>query len=471
MSAPENAMPANLEAEQALLGALLLSPDTVHDLDGTVRAEHFAEPFHGRLFEAVRDAALKGRAVDPRLLAQGFEADAAWRDLGGTAYLGELLDHAPPPATAPDFARTVAALHTRRELVVAGKDIAEAARRDTDAGEVLALAERRLAEIAGGTVAAESWRNPERLIADAIADARARAGRIAYPFGVEALDQQTGGLNAGELTILAARPGMGKTVAAQTVARASAATGRGVCLFSLEMGATPLGLRLASDLMFNRMAPTYSGQSTNLTADAAMKGRLTTEEWARLAEAENIVRGWPLYIDTRPGLTLQQVESAARRAHARWSRAGVKPGPVLIDHLGKLRPGTDRGGNLYAETADLSAGAAEMAKRLGVPVVALVQLNRGVESRDDKRPGLADLRNAGQLEEDARQVLMLYRPEYYLRAPIGRESFEQEAERRAKLEDARHKLFFLIEKNSHGPVGQVQAFCDVACSAIRDWEA
>lgn len=471
MSEHCEAMPANLEAEQALLGALLMSPETIHDIDGAVRGEHFAEPFHGRLFEAVRQAALKGRAVDPRLLADGFEADPAWRELGGIGYLGNLIDHAPPPTTAPDFARSVAGLHTRRELVLAGKDISEAAMREADAGEALALAERRLGEIAGGTVAAESWRSPERLISDAIADARARAGRIAFPFGVKALDEKTGGLNAGELTILAGRTGMGKTLAAQAVARANAAAGRGVCLFSLEMGATPLGLRLASDLLFNRSAPTYLGHSSNITADAALKGRLAAEDWARLAEAEDSVRGWPLYVDTRSRLTVQQVESAARRAHARWARAGVKPGPVIIDHLGKLKPGTDRGGNLYAETADLSAGAAEMAKRLGVPVVALVQLNRGVESREEKRPGLADLRNAGQLEEDARQVIMVFRPEYYLRSPLGKESFEQEAERRAKLEDARNKLFFLVEKNSHGPVGDVLAFCDVACSAIRDWEA
>jgi replicative DNA helicase len=135
-----------------------------------------------------------------------------------------------------------------------------------------------------------------------------------------------------------------------------------------------------------------------------------------------------------------------------------------------VKPGQDRRGNMYAETADLSAGAAELAKRLGVPVVTLVQLNRGVEQREDKRPSLSDLRNAGQLEEDARQVLMIYRPEYYLRAPLGQETFEQEAERRGKLDQARNQLFFLVEKNSHGPIGQVQAFCDVGCSAIRDWE-
>jgi replicative DNA helicase len=463
-------LPFNIEAEQALLGTLLYDSEAVFSVDGAVRSAHFYEPFHQRLFDAVRDSALKGRATDPALLAQRFEDDPAWIELGGTSYLGLLIDRAPPSANAPDYARAVAGLSTRRELIRVGREITAGARSENDPEEAVAHAERLLGEVTAIAGATDQGTSASDLIADAITYARSRGGRVAYSFGLGAVDNLTGGLNAGEMTIVAGRPGAGKTVVAQTIARANAAAGLGTCFYSLEMSANPLGLRLACDLAFDRRAPSYSGRSSNPTSDKAIKNELSPDQWRALEQAKETVEQWPLHLDTRAGLTLTQIEANARRAHSRWAQRGIKPGPVIIDHLGKVRPSVDRRGNLYAETADLSAGAAEMAKRLGVPVVALVQLNRGVEQREEKRPALSDLRNAGNLEEDARQVLMIYRPEYYLREPLGQETFEQEAERRAKLEQARNKLFFLAEKNSHGPIGQVQAYCEIACSAIRDWE-
>lgn len=466
-----DALPHNLEAEQALLGLLLYDRESFFAVEGVVRPPHFFEPFHGRLFEAVRDGALKGRAIDPALLAQRFERDPAWQEFGGTQYLGDLIDHAPPATTVSDYAQTVAGLATRRDLIRAAREMAQAARSEPDAERALGEAERLLAEVTQNSGTADEWKSASDLIGEAISYAQARNGRIAYSFGVRELDDLTGGLNAGEMTIVAGRPGGGKTVVAQTIARANAAAGLGTCIFSLEMGPLSLGLRLACDLVFDRRAPTYAGKTSNPTSDRAVKNDLTPDQWRALQSAQETVKGWPLHIDTRAGLTLTQIETSARRAHSAWARRGIQPGPLIIDHLGKVRPGVDRRGNMYAETADLSSGAAEMAKRLGVPVVALVQLNRGVEQREEKRPALSDLRNAGQLEEDARQVVMIYRPEYYLREPLGQETFEQEAERRAKLDQARNKLFYLVEKSSHGPIGQVQAFCEIACSAIRDWEA
>ena len=177
----------------------------------------------------------------------------------------------------------------------------------------------------------------------------------------------------------------------------------------------------------------------------------------------------PLLIDARPGLTVARIEAAARRAHRKWRKKGIEPGPVIVDHLGIVRPDKDRKGSLHAEVADVSRGLAEMAKRLGVPVVALCQLNRGVEGRDDKRPQLSDLRQAGEIEEDARAVVMLYRASYYLRPPMdpSSEGPAEAAEREAKLARVKGRVTFLVEKNSHGPAGvQVEAFCDPATSAV-----
>jgi replicative DNA helicase len=243
-----------------------------------------------------------------------------------------------------------------------------------------------------------------------------------------------------------------------------------VCFFSLEMTKAALAMRVACDVTYDRGAPVYAGQPSSPTFNAAMKGELEPHQWRQIDEASDIIDGWPLVIDDRSGLNMAQIEAAARRQHRRWERQGIKPGPVIIDHLGKVRPMTDRKGSKHAEVADVSADAQSMAKRLGVPVLALVQLNRGVEGRDDKRPQLSDLRQAGELEEDARQVIFLFRPEYYVRDGAPDESFEERTKRVEKLDQCRNQLLWLVEKNSHGPRGQVQTFCEIACSAIRDWD-
>ena len=331
--------------------------------------------------------------------------------------------------------------------------------------------EHGAAEIARGAVTADAWIAGEDMVRDAIAFARGRTGKIAYSFGVQEVDDHTGGMNAGEATWIAARTGMGKTVAGQTIAKANAAKGLGTCFFSLEMAAHPLGLRLASDLVFTRNAPIYSASGTggNITADRAMKNMLSADEWSQFEAAADIVKGWPLAVDTRPGLTMVQIEAAARRRHRWWERKGIAPGPVIIDHLGRVRPSVDRKGNRTAEVADVSKEASEMAKRLGVPVVGLVQLNRGVESREDKRPQLSDLRQAGELEEDARQVVFIYRPEYYLRSAPDGETLDQETKRKAQLRDVQRKMYWIVGKNSHGPLGEVLTYCDIASSAVRSW--
>jgi replicative DNA helicase len=308
--------PINIAAEQALLGALLLKPDAFFEVSGLVRPEHLHEPFHQRLFEVIKDRA-ENRGAAPELLATLFADDPAFADLGGVRYLADLIDRAPPPANAPDYARELATLYARRRLMEIGAEItalgAHSAAGDPD--ELIGDAERLLADASveaggrGGFVSARA------MVKDAITYARTRPGKVEFTFGVDALDAHLGGMNPGETTLLAARPGVGKTVGALTVARGNAQAGLGTCVFSLEMSRNALGLRLASDLAFDRHAPCYLGESQNPTADKALKNLLSPEQWAKLEEAERIVAGWPLLIDDRSGLTLAQIEAEARRAH------------------------------------------------------------------------------------------------------------------------------------------------------------
>ena len=462
----------NLEAEQNVLGSLLLANDLLDDLSGLLETASFSEPLHQRLYEATAEMIRSGRLADPTTVQGRFTQDPAFAEFGGARYLYDLLDHCSVPA-ARDHARVIADMATRRALVdAAGLAIQEAGNPADDGQAQVAALEASLAEIANKG-AVDEWIDGGTAVAQAVAKARARDGAIIFTWGIDELDAMTGGLNAGESVIVAGRPGMMKSGVGAHIALANARKGLGTSLISLEMAADAMGLRMACATAHDRREPTFSGQPLadgNPWYVSAAKGQLSDRQWSRLDAAQAHIASLPLLLDARASLTVSRIEASVRRAHRKWRKKGVRPGPVVIDHLGIVRPEKARNGNKTAEVADVSRGLAEMAKRLGVPVVALCQLNRGVEGRDDKRPTLSDLRQAGELEEDARAVVMLYRPAYYLRPPAdpSKENPAERAERETDLMKAKGVLTLLVEKNSHGPTGTVDAWCDPATSAVGD---
>ena len=464
---------ANVEAEQAVLGVLMMYPAEAWEEVGELPPAAFFEPVHGRLMEAMIEARAAGRSAEPTLLAPSFRADPALQALGGLRYLLDLVDRAPPVCSAAEFGRGVRDAALRRSLLETAGEVIDRVRIDhkSDAAALAIDAERAFTTLASAGSTGDVWQTGGGVVRDAIAQAQARGGAIQFPTGLADVDALTGGFTAGEVAVIAGRPGMAKSTVGLAIAKANASQGLGVPVFSLEMGVGPLGLRVACDVAYERSLEAYSyggGQAVNPTYDRARKNLLTADQWSRLQDAADVVDAWPLKFDTRPGLTVSQIEAGARRAFRDWERQGVKRGPVVVDHLGIIKPETERSGNKVAETGDVSRGLAEMAKRLEVPVVALCQVNRSNEKLEDKRPSLSDLRWSGAIEEDARQVIFLYRPEYYLRAPEGQEDFEAAAEREAKLQRVRQKLFWIVAKNNNGELGQVETFCDVGCSAVRD---
>ena len=461
------ALPANLDAEQCLLGTILFDNASLERVSG-VEGRHFSEPFHGRLFEVMTETVERGRLADGVTIGDRMKSDPAFADMGGMRYLADLLDKAPPTSTAGDYARVVHDLALRRDLMRESSEISAlvAADLERDAVDLAMEAERRISEVASSGPSQERWASASRVVAGALEHARSRDGVVRYPTGLADVDAVTGGFEPGEMAVIAGRPGMAKSTVGLTVARANASRQLGTCFFSLEMDTGPLGLRIACDLAYDRYGPSPS-------YDAARKGKLSPEDWRKLDEAAAVVEDWPLLFDVRPGLTVSLMEAAARRAHRDWKRRGITPGPVIVDHLGIVRPERDRAGNKVVETGDVSRALAEMAKRLDVPVVALCQVGRANERLEDKRPTLADLRWSGQIEEDARQVILLYRPEYYCRPPedADAETFEQKAEREARLDRVRRKLFWHVAKSNNGPTDQIETFVDVRASAVRDrWE-
>jgi replicative DNA helicase len=470
---PDSA-PSNLMAEMAVLGAILFDNAALDAMPPGLKAGSFHEPFHQRLFDVVSQTIRAGRLAEPNLIVERLRDDPAFASLGGLVYLADLIDRAPAQAHVPEYGREVMDAALRRDLIHTASTIIKNAR---DAGATgldrLNEAGRALDALTAGAPSHAAWKPAHDVAVQAVQTARERAGRIDLPFGLTDLDKNTGGLRRGEMTIIAGRPAMGKSSAGLAVARSLASRGKGVAFFSMEMPDTPLGLRMACDEAFDRHPPVYCGRSRNPTYFAAERHELDADQWRDLEAAAGRIAGWPLMFDTRPGLTPSVMESAARKAFRDWERQGVEPGAVIVDHLTIARSETDRKGNKVAEVGDVSRALAEMAKRLNVPVVALCQLSRQVEARGntDRRPELADLRWSGEIEQDARQVIFLYRPEYYVKEPEDKADMAAMVEYRASLDKVRNKLFWLVRKNNNGPVCQVETYCDISCSAIRDREA
>jgi replicative DNA helicase len=460
--------PANREAEQALIGAVFMDNACLPD---DMRSGDFVEPFHQRLWAALVETIRAGRLAEPTLMMDRFKSDPAFNEFGGLAYLADMMDKAPPSNTAREYSRAIQDAALRRGLIETAALIRDAAADPDKPAEIHVIdAEKALADLASKGPASSAWNRASTVVGDAVRQAQVRKGQIELPTGLTELDAMTGGLRRGEMQIIAGRPAMGKSSAGLSLARSLASQGKGVAFFSMEMPKVALGLRMACDLAFDPDAHYYSGESENPTYFKADRGQLQPHQWRALEQAEDQMAGWPLLFDTRPGLTTSTMEASARRAIRDWDRQGVAPGAIIVDHLTIAKADNDRKGNKVAEVGDISRGLAEMAKRLDVPVVALCQLSRAVEARTnvDKRPGLSDLRWSGEIEQDARLVMFLYRPEYYCRRPEDDSDMEAMSEWRANLDKVRRKLWWLVEKNNNGPTGEVETLCDIACSAIRD---
>jgi replicative DNA helicase len=460
------------QSEVEVLAATLYSPERMADAFERLTPAHFHDPVHSRIWATLLGMNAAGINLDPAVIAHRMGADQGFVEWGGVHGLAELVEKASTPGGRANVP-VLGDLYLRRSLDALAREISARARDTSDASglELLTDMEREAAAIAQNTDFETAWHSAGEMIEDALAKVMQRKGAIEFPVGLQEVDEKLGGLNAGETTALAAWTGMGKSLAGLQIAKANGAAGNGVAYFSLEMSEVPMAMRLACDLIYDRSAAAYAGVTTNLTIDRAIKGMLEPHEVARIREAVKVVRSWPINFDMRPGLTIPQIEAATRRLHRQWARQGIKPGPVIIDHIGKVAPTKSRNGSVTAETRDVCNDIDIMAKRLGVPVVAMSQLNRLVEtsSAKEKRPTLSSIKDSGALAENARQVIMLYRPEYYLREPFEHEDVLAKADRLAELAKVQNHFYWLIEKNSNGPPAQVRTYCQAACSAVRDW--
>jgi len=453
--------PFSLESEQAVLGAILFDNEIYYRISSFLKTEHFFDPVHQLIFNSCGALINQGRLASPVMVDASLAAAPGFIEAGGRRYLEQLAANVPSTAGAPDYARVVFDMSVRRGLMTVGGEMIDRARdaslEDHPAAQ-LADAEQALYKLAETGKYGGGFKSFRTAIAEAIdiADQAVKrdGGLAGVSTGLRDLDHTLGGLHSSDLIILAGRPSMGKSALATNVAlnaaraykaerlpdgATRATSGAVVGLFSLEMSADQLATRIIAEV---------SGVPSN----EIRRGEIDQEQFERIYHAARELESLPLYIDDTGGLSIGQLAARARRLKRQHGL-----GLLVIDYLQLLTgSGSKRNDGRVQEITEISMGLKTLAKELNVPVLALSQLSRQVEQRDDKRPQLSDLRESGSIEQDADAVLFIYREEYYLKRSEPRPDSDAHAKWIADCDSARGVAEVIIGKQRHGPIGKVE---------------
>jgi replicative DNA helicase len=471
--------PSNLAAEQALLGALMANNKAYERVSDYLAPEHFADPINGRIYQAIQRRIDAGQIADPITLRAEFEHAGVLDEVGGTAYLAQLVSAMVGIINAGDYGRVIYDCAVRRELIDIGETVvnnAFGAEPELDGTAQIGAAEQQLYDLATKGRSDDRMVSFERALTEAITIAESAFKRVGHISGLSTglrdLDTKTGGLHKSDLLILAGRPGMGKTALATKIAygaaraimaekRANPANKKpgSVVIFSLEMSSPQLATRLLSE-------------ESRVSSERIRKGEINQRDFDKFVDVARELQTLPLLIDDTPAITMSALRARCRRL-ARTQGLSL----VVIDYLQLMRPspGT-RTESRVLEISMITQGLKALAKELEVPVLALSQLSRAVESREDKRPQLSDLRESGSIEQDADAVMFVYRDEYYLQQRAPKQmAFDNEEKFQAALdkwqrdmEEVHNKAELLLEKQRHGPTGKIDLFFEGEFTRFAD---
>ena len=458
--AASEAMPHSIEAEQQLLGAILTNNDVYDRVASIIGPQHFYDPVHARIFEVAAARIAKNNLASPVTLKTFLEEDEGLRELGGPTYLVRLAGAAISSYAVRDYARMVHDFAIRRELIRLGQDISGKAQRsevDSEPKDQIVEAEQKLYQLSEQGQAERGFQSFLKAVTDAVNVANAayqRDGGLAgISTGLIDMDKKLGGLHKSDLLILAGRPSMGKTSLATNIAfniakayrrgtrpdgTEGAVDGGVVGFYSLEMSAEQLAARVLSE-------------ASEVPSEQIRRGDMTEAEFRRFVEAAKTLESCPLYIDDTPALPISQLSARARRLK-RTHGLDV----LIVDYLQLVR-GAGRSENRVNEISEITMGLKAIAKELDIPVIALSQLSRQVEGREDKRPQLSDLRESGSIEQDADVVMFVFREEYYAeREKPSDDKLQEMADWQARMERLHGKAEVVIGKQRHGPIGTIE---------------
>ena len=453
-------MPHSIEAEQQLLGAILTNNDVYDRVAAIVGPQHFYDPVHARIFEISAARIAKNNLASPVTLKAFMEDDEGLKELGGPAYLARLAGAAISSFAVRDYAQMIYDLAVRRDLIALGRDISsKAAKVDvaSEPREQIVEAEQALYKLAEQGRSDSGFQSFLKAVTDAVNVANAayqREGGLAgISTGLADMDRKLGGLHKSDLLILAGRPSMGKTSLATNIAfniakayrkgirpdgTEGTVEGGVVGFYSLEMSAEQLAARILSE-------------ASEVPSEQIRRGDMTEAEFRRFVEAAKALEACPLYIDDTPALPISQLAARARRLK-RTHGLDV----LIIDYLQLVRPASAKDSRVN-EVSEITQGMKAIAKELDIPVIALSQLSRQVESREDKRPQLSDLRESGSIEQDADVVMFVFREEYYKeREKPGEHDLEKMAAWQEEMERLHGRAEVIIGKQRHGPIGTVE---------------
>ncbi len=460
----DNKQPSNLEAEQALLGSILVNNDIIDEISTIVDLNIFYDPAHVKIYEVIKSLNNKGMIANPITLKNFFDKDGMLNEVGGTEYLVKLTRFSSSSKQAIDYAKIIHEMYLRRELVqISDKlsdDTLNANVQEKNAENIIENTEKSLFDLAERGSFSRSFLKFNQALDQTIEMAtiamKSDQGIVGVPTGLTDLDEKLGGLHKSDLIILAGRPSMGKTALATNIAYNAAQDllkrerKSSVAFFSLEMSSEQLSTRILSE-------------QARIKSDDIRRGKVTEEEINRYIETSRNIYNLPLYIDETPAITIATLSNRSRRIKRLF---GLNL--IVVDYIQLMRGSSNNNDGRVQEISEITQGLKALAKELSVPVLALSQLSRAVEQRDDKQPQLADLRESGSIEQDADVVMFVYREAYYLERKQPKLGSIEHAEWQSKMNDVNGLADIILGKQRHGPTGTIKVEFEGIYTKFKD---
>ncbi len=460
----KNKQPSNIEAEQALLGSILINNDIIDEISNIVNSSIFYDPAHIKIYEVIENLNNKGMVANPITLKNYFEKDNMLNEVGGTEYLVKLTRYSGSSKQAIDYAKIIHEMYLRRELVMISDrlsaDTLNANSQEQNAENIIESTEKSLFDLAERGSFSQSFLKFNQALDQTIQMAtmamQSDQGLVGVPTGLTDLDEKLGGLHKSDLIILAGRPSMGKTALATNIAYNAAQyiqkreEKSSVAFFSLEMSSEQLSTRILSE-------------QAKIRSDDIRRGKVTEEEINRYIETSRNIYNLPLYIDETPAITIATLSNRARRIKRLFGLS-----LIVVDYIQLMKSNSNKNDGRVQEISEITQGLKALAKELSVPILALSQLSRAVEQRDDKQPQLSDLRESGSIEQDADVVMFVYREAYYLERKQPKLGSIEYAEWQSKMNDVNGLADIILGKQRHGPTGTIKVEFEGIYTKFKD---
>jgi len=456
-------MPCNIEAEQAVIGSILVSNEIYDEVSIVIDSKKFFDPIHVKIYETIEQLIAKGLLANPITLKNFFENNEGLKELGGQEYLIKITKFSTAAKQAVDYANIVHEMHVRRELIKISESVLnESSTSDISISgeEIIQNTEKSLFDLAERGHFNQSFMKFENALNQTIEMAKSayqnEDGIVGVPTGLTDLDSKLGGLHKQDLVIIAGRPSMGKTALATNIAFYAAkniekkGTKSTVAFFSLEMSSEQLSTRILSE-------------QSRIRSNDIRRGKVSEKEFEQFIETSKDIYDLPLYIDETPAITISAISNRSRRIKRLF---GLEL--IVVDYIQLMRSGRKMEFNRVQEISEITQGLKALAKELDVPVLALSQLSRQVEQRDDKKPQLSDLRESGSIEQDADVVMFVFREAYYQERKEPTVGTMEHAEWQQKMDEISSLAEIMIGKQRHGPTGNVKVEFEAMYTKFKD---